>query len=110
MWDWVVANLRIRKRLTETDVPALERMIYCYEFLRRAEADILENGLTVTIHAKTGSYPQTSPSVGQVKTFGDSFRRWAAEFGFTPSGRGAKATSKGKRSALDDFNAELTGK
>ena len=107
MWKWVIENLRSRKRLSPTDVPSLERMIFCFEFLTRAENDLLVNGMNIEIHARNGtSYKQTSPSVAQAKQFGDSFRRWAAEFGFTPSGRGGKG-GKDKRSALDDFNSEL---
>lgn len=96
------------KRFTTTDVPALERMIVAYELLTQAEQDVLENGRNITIHAKTGEYQQTSPSVGQIKTFSDQVRKWFAEFGLTPSGRGAKHhQASGGSEALDEFNKEI---
>lgn len=93
-WDRVAPELNTSGLLAGVDRMALAG--YCQSFARwvEAEREISAKGSTMTLYDDDGAakYVQQSPWVGIARAALDHMRRFAAEFGMTPSARSRVAT------------------
>ena len=104
-WDRVAPELSNNGLLAGVDRMALAG--YCQSYARwvEAENEITAKGSTMTLYDDDGAakYVQQSPYVGIARAALDHMRRFAAEFGMTPSARSRVATPE--KGAADPWAA-----
>lgn len=101
------------KVLSENDLESIEAFALAYSRALEAERHVTLNG--VVIKDITGW--KANPAVGMARSQWQEFRRWACEFGMTPSSRtriaqiqnipghedDAVSNEKGEQQSVDDF-------
>lgn len=70
---------------TQKDIKALEAYAANYSKWKRAEMDLIRNGLVIPIN--DDGYEQPRPEVAIANKAQQEFRSWAKELGLTPSAR-----------------------
>lgn len=84
LWHQVASRLADAGLLTEVDKPALMMMCFHYQVIVEASRVVDEEGL-ISVGSK--GQPVAHPAVGILNNASTAFRRWATEFGLTPSSR-----------------------
>ena len=84
IWRSIAPRLADVGLLTEVDKPALEMMCLHYQVVLEASRIIEKRGI---IALGSQGQPVAHPAVTSLNTSSTAFRRWATEFGLTPSSR-----------------------
>lgn len=91
------------KDFTQKDIKALEAYSSNYSKWKRAEMDLLKNGMVITVNEE--GYEQQRPEVAISNKAQQELRAWAKELGLTPSAR-AKMKITAKVNENDDPEME----
>jgi P27 family predicted phage terminase small subunit len=84
-WKRISAELSASGLLTNVDRAALAA--YCSSYARWAEAEENVQKFGTVIKSPKSGFPIQNPYVGVANTALEQMRRWAVEFGMTPSSR-----------------------
>ncbi len=106
-WDRVAPELFSQGLLKKADYAALAGYCQCFARWVEAEKFIEENGSVIVMRDDDGDikYVQQAPQVGISNRMLEHMRKFAAEFGMTPSARSRVQTDKPKDDTGDPWAA-----
>lgn len=100
LWRKIAPTLLKARVLTEWDKATFEAMCSAYDLMRRAEAELIRDGLTT---ADDRHSPKKHPACSVFKSALDTYAKLAQEFGLSPIARRRLDVAVEDEDPLDDF-------
>ncbi len=105
LWDEYAPELERMGLLTGLDVAGLRLMLQHYQFALEAAVDVRNDGLT---RKDENGVERKHPAMLMFERNSEMYRKWATEFGMTPSSRTRlKIDGAAEQLTLEDFFAKV---